>query len=125
MVHPIERLGLEWLAADSRCESSRAMVFWILFGIRPAQAPCPTSPGEFNQCLELLKALPGLRDGLPCMGSLSPEWQRLVESWGAIEAAFCGEAGFQWAKAQRAPTTGRMLRQIAEGPVEQAAALTM
>jgi hypothetical protein len=82
-----------WLASDDTGLSSRAMAARlapligerVLLG-RPTDHP--HDPDDFGRCLGLLEAAPALREHLPLMADVSPEWACLVGAWDELEALY-------------------------------------
>lgn len=52
----------------------------------------PHDPADLNRCLKAMEAIPGLREGLPKVVGLCPEWAPLVARWDEVEALFREEA---------------------------------
>lgn len=104
--------ALTWLAAaDDDGVSSRALMFWVAFGIKPEKDSHPIDPDDFCRCLRLLHAAPDLRHRLPSVSTLSPQWARLAEQWDTIEAQFMEEAGLHWEKSGSAPKTYALMNE--------------
>jgi hypothetical protein len=82
-----------WLASDDTGLSSKAMAARlapligerVLLG-RPTDHP--HDPDDFGRCLGLLEAAPELRQHLPLMADVSPEWARLVGAWDELEGLY-------------------------------------
>jgi len=110
-----------WLANGRTGLSSEAMAFYLGFGlIRKEDGRFhPHDPSDFNRCLGLLRAAPGLRKKLPEMAKLSKQWKRLVAAWDEIEASFVAEVGDTWhkkgAKPVPATATYELMRAVIEG----------
>lgn len=96
---------IEWLANGRTGLSSEAMAFYLGFGIIRKEDGRfhPHDPSDFNRCLGLLRAAPGLRARLPEMAKLSKSWKRLVAAWDEIEAAFLAEVGDTWTRKGATP----------------------
>lgn len=72
----------------------------------------PRDPADFNRCLMMLDAIPGLRDRLADAKDLSPQWAALIDRWQEIESLFHSEAGPNWSKSNHAPRTFRLMLDI-------------
>lgn len=96
---------LTWLANGRTGLSSETLAFWTAFGVRKDGVNYPSDPADFNRCLMLLAAAPGLRDELHKMSGLSPEWGRLVARWAEVEESLLAEVGLNWSKGQRLSAT--------------------
>jgi hypothetical protein len=112
---PTERATLEWLANGETGTSSKTMAFWLAFGIRKRDGHQPYDPADLDRCLRLLQEVPALREKLPSMRHLSPQWAALVARWDEVEACHLAEVGLGWTKARSAPKTYALMRAIEEG----------
>jgi hypothetical protein len=112
---------VEWLANGHTGLSSKAMAFYLGFGIVRKQEGrfYPLDPSDFNRCLGLLRVAPRLRSKLPQMAKLSKYWRRLVAAWDQIEATFHEEVGDTWdregVRALPAPRTYALMKEIIDG----------
>lgn len=117
---------VEWLANGRTGLSSEAMAFYLGFGIIRKEDGRfhPHDPSDFNRCLGLLRAAPGLRKKLPEMAKLSKQWKRLVAAWEQIEAEFLREVGPDWSKnpSVSAIETNRLMKAVLEDKPKQRAA---
>lgn len=105
---------IEWLINGEAGVSSKTMAAWLAFGIKKKDGSHPRDPADFNRCLQLLAAAPGLRQKLPQIAKMSPKWAVLAAKWPELEACFLKEAGLGWKKARSAPETWRMMRELFE-----------
>ena len=106
---------LDWLVSGETGMSSECMAMWLAFG-RVAERGCaPGDPADFDRCLRLLEAAPGLRELLPRMADVSREWEKLVRHWGELESVHLNEVGLGWTKSQTAPKTYKLMREILQG----------
>lgn len=102
---------LAWLAQGETGISSETMAFAAL-GIERGGTfgtSHPHDPADLRRCVQLLEAVPALRDRMPMIAELSPVWGRLVANWGALEASLRREMA---AKTGRAPLTYRMMKEL-------------
>jgi hypothetical protein len=112
---------VEWLANGHTGLSSEAMAFYLGFGIiRKGEGRFhPHDPSDFNRCLGLLRAAPGLRKKLPEMAKLSKQWRRLVGAWDRIEAELKAEVGNTWSRKKVTPIpaikTNDLMKEILAG----------
>lgn len=97
---------IEWLAAGSASEPAKVIALWLAFGIKHRAVLTPAHPDEFEGCLQLLAAVPELREYLFRMAKLSAAWKALIPQWSAIETKFREEA-----KLPRYQVTAAMLRE--------------
>lgn len=112
-----QRKALRWLADGETGASSETMAYWLAFGMKKERDfDHPRDLGDFNRCLSLLAAAPGLRPELPRMGELSSAWSALVSRWTEIEICFLDEAGLDWPKASCAPKAYELMRSILKAP---------
>ncbi|WP_087864419.1 hypothetical protein [Comamonas thiooxydans] len=72
----------------------------------------PKDPSDFERCLQLLKTVPELKALLPKMKTVSCEWAALVARWDDVERRFLAEAGLDWCKSSRAPSTSDLMSEI-------------
>ena len=105
MTTPVQNATLLWLANGDTGLSSKTMAFWLAFGIRAERMRHPLDPSDFNRCLGLLAAAPGLRGELHRLGELSAEWGDLAARWNEIEKTFRDEVGPDWSRNDRVPAT--------------------
>lgn len=118
-----EAAVLGWLANGETGLSSKAMAFYLGFGLKRVEdgRAHPHDPADFNRCLGLLRAAPALRKKLPEMAKLSKEWKRLVAAWDRIEAVFVAEVGPDWSKNRsvRATQTYDLMKEVLEGKAKR------
>ena len=85
----------------------------LIRGERRGSAPYPHDAGDFRRCLLVVEQIPGFRERLPELSTLSPEWERLVTSWSDLEAAFDQQApGWREGKFTEGNTLSDMVRQV-------------
>ena len=53
-----------------------------------------------------------MRDHFDKIAALGVVWGRLVKRWADIEASFLDEVGLNWSKAQEAPKTYALMREV-------------
>lgn len=110
---PTQSATIAWLAgAYARGMSSRTMAYWLAFSTIPSDVNHPHDPADFDRCLQLLAAVPALREDLGLMAHLSTEWAALVDRWDDIERSHLEEVGLGWTKARSAPRTYELMRGI-------------
>jgi len=105
---------LNWLANGRTGISSETLAFWTAFGIKKDHRSHPHDPSDFNRCLQLLVAVPALREYLPRMKEMSPEWSRLVDRWDEVERTLLEEVGLGWSKGRQlaAAQTYHLMKEI-------------
>jgi hypothetical protein len=108
----LQKRVLDWLAAGRSIQCTRAIVYWLLFGIKYGPDNHPTNAAEFQSCLELLDHIPELRGYLFRMAKLSPTWKRLMDEWESIEQTFRHEiSSVGYAVIGAAPKANAMIRE--------------
>lgn len=106
----IQSKVLAWIATGRTGMSSKAMAMTAC-GL-PSDKSYPSDPSDLNRCLLLLDAVPEVRDHFDKIAALGLVWGRLIARWGEIEAAFLEEAGPNWTKAQSAPKTYALMKEV-------------
>jgi hypothetical protein len=106
---------IAWLANGHTGVSSETMAFWIGFGVRKEDDGYPHDPADFNRCVVLLAAAPGLRRRLNKMKPISKAWARLVTHWAEVEAVLLEEVGVDWSKGKTAPRTYAVMKAVLDG----------
>lgn len=108
---------IHWLADENTGTSSETMAFWLGFGVLRAYPSHPSDPSDFNRCVGLLKAAPGLRADLINMAKVSLEWSRLIGHWTQIEKTLSDEVGPDWSKHPGTPAkkTWRLMKLALSG----------
>jgi hypothetical protein len=101
---------LRWLATGQTGESSKALAFCFA-GIK-GRSDHPLDPADFNRCLLLIHTYPEMRSLLPKAKALSPTWSKIIDHWDEIEQTFLDEAGLDWRKANAAPKTYKLMKDI-------------
>jgi hypothetical protein len=76
------------------------------------RASHPHDPDDLDHCLRLLSEVPELRERLPKMASVSPEWAALIARWEEVERSHLEEVGLGWTKAKSAPKTYDLMREV-------------
>jgi hypothetical protein len=110
----MEREILEWLANGNTGVSSKAMAFAAV-GIanNGSFGNCaPSDPSDFNRCLKLVHHVPEINNHFDKIAKLSDKWAILISKWKIVEKSFLDEVGFDWCKADRAPLTYKLMRDI-------------
>lgn len=108
-----ENQVIDWLAHGEVGASSRCMAMWLGFGrdVRDGQS-YPYDPADFDRCLRLLQAVPGLRENIGKMRELGKVWAALSRRWNEIEALHEEEVGTGWTKARSAPRTYALMKEV-------------
>lgn len=105
-----------WLACGSRGISSNTM-FTVLIGVDAlggSHGSHPLDPSDLDRCLRLLDSVPELRNRLPMMADVSPQWAALIDNWVEIEQTHLNEVGLGWSKGGRAEKTYALMRAAIE-----------
>lgn len=89
-------MGLQnWLNGDDTGTSSLTMAGVMFktgkYAGNPSRGSHPLDPADFGRCHRFLEAVPGAREKLAEMKSLSTVWAALVDQWDAITALFLEE----------------------------------
>ena len=114
----------QWLANGKRGISSETMV-QHLTGVDVLgdwHMSHPHDPDDLDRCLQLLEAVPALRQMLPKMATASPAWAALVAHWDDVEQCHLEEVGLRWTKACTAPKTYALMESVLAGAKTGAAA---
>jgi hypothetical protein len=82
-----------WLNGRRVGNPALTLALWLSLGIKHGDAAAPRTPAEFQECADLLAAVPHLRSHMKRMAKLSGTWKVMVEEWAAIEAKLLEEAG--------------------------------
>lgn len=106
----IQTKVLNWIATGRVGASSKAMAM-AACGL-PNDGSYPHDPDDLNRCLLLLEAVPDVRDHFDKIAALGVVWSRLIGRWADIEASFLDEVGLNWNKAQDAPKTYALMREV-------------
>jgi hypothetical protein len=109
---PTQSATIAWLAGNNTGVSSETMAYWLAFNTIPARVGHPHDPDDLDRCLQLLAAVPALREDLGLMAHLSTEWAALVARWDEIAFTHREEVGLGWTKARSAPRTYELMRSI-------------
>lgn len=87
--------------------SSETMLARLVHG-DPGRRHHPHDPDDFGRCERFLRRNPHLRERLPFMADVSPEWAALVPRWNDIAALMeeevpgCFDSPDRWGRAPRA-----------------------
>jgi len=90
--------------------SSRCMAN-VALGLK-ADGNYPHDPDDLNRCLQLIKAVPEVREAFPRIAELHESWKVLIENWDALESSFLEEAGDNWCKSKAAHRTYQMMKDL-------------
>lgn len=101
---------LLWMSTGRVGASSRSMAFTAC-GL-PTDGSYPLDPDDLNRCLLMLKAVPAVRDHFDKIADLGIVWGRLIKRWAEIEQCFLDEVGMNWVKAQSAPKTYALMKEV-------------
>ncbi|EJV0369631.1 hypothetical protein N5280_002477 [Vibrio vulnificus] len=75
----------------------------------------PHDPSDFNRCLVLVHNVPEIRTYFSDIAKLNVQWKALISRWDELEETFIEEVGFNWCKAQSAPKTYALMKEIING----------
>ncbi len=106
----IQSKVLGWFATGRVGASSKAMA--LAACDLPNDGSYPSDPDDLNRCLLMLEAVPEVRDHFDKIAALGVVWARLIGRWADIEASFLDEAGLKWSKANTAPKTYALMREV-------------
>jgi hypothetical protein len=109
---------IDWLAnSESTERSSEAMAYFLAFGTirKDTASSCPRSFADFDSCIALLDAAPGLRRQLVDLSSLSKEWARLVLAWDRAEKTYRAELDLTKYDRPARGTTHSLIKKIVLG----------
>lgn len=53
----------------------------------------PLDVSDFRRCVQMLDAVPELREHIPAMKALGPIWARLADKWSELESLYASERG--------------------------------
>ena len=70
---------IEWMATYETGASSEAMAFAAM-GLR-FDTSHPQDIGDLFRCIELVDAVPEIRDCFAVIANLSPQWREIVRRW--------------------------------------------
>jgi hypothetical protein len=96
-----------WLNGRRVGNPAMALALWLSLRIKHGDAAAPRTPAEFQECVDLLAAVPQLRSHMKRMARLSGAWKVMVEEWAVIEAKLLEEAGLP-----RCPIAAEMIRSV-------------
>lgn len=80
----------KWMAFGETGCSSLAIVQGTT-GIPTGRQDTPSDPSDLRRCVQLLEAVPALRQRLHLMRSVSPGWAALVDAWDDITETLARE----------------------------------
>ncbi len=110
----MEKKILEWFATGETGISSKAMAF-AAADIENKSSfgdGTPSDPSDFNRCLKLVHQVPEIKSHFDKIAKLSDKWEVLISKWEIVERSFLDEVGFDWCKADRAPKTYKLMKDI-------------
>ncbi|MFL0980268.1 hypothetical protein [Vibrio parahaemolyticus] len=106
---------LTWLAQERTGLSSECMAFTAA-GIECRRyGSYPHDPSDFNRCLVLIHNVPEIRTHFSDIAKLNIQWKALISRWDELEETFIEEVGFNWSKADSAPKTYALMKEILKG----------
>lgn len=106
---------LKWLAQERTGMSSEYMAFTAA-GIEPRYGcSYPHDPADFNRCLVLIHRVPEIKEHFGVISNSSTQWAALISGWDELERTFIDEVGFNWSKADSAPKTYALMKEILKG----------
>ena len=106
----IQTKVLKWIATGRVGQSSKAMAMTACD--IPSSGDYPHDPDDLNRCLNMLIAVPEVRDHFDKIAALGPVWGRIIERWDEIETSFLDEVGLDWCKARSAPKTYALMKEV-------------
>lgn len=79
-----------WFASDYTGVSSETIASIALGMTEPERHgwDMPYDSGDFGRCYRLIKKIPELRDVLPRVAELCPQWKPIVEIWDELVALY-------------------------------------
>jgi hypothetical protein len=89
----------KWLSSGERGLSSEVMCarlcgdlgmdkLFKLAGLSIEETSHPRDPSDFKRCVDFLNVVSHAKSKMAELSSVSPEWSRLVDSWGHLEALY-------------------------------------
>lgn len=108
---------LEWFDGRDTGMSSEAIAHHMSRGT--CRGDHPWDPDDLGRCLRLLKRFPQWRPRLSEMGRYNPQWKRLSERWDEVSACMLDEVGIAWEKANSAPITYALMKEVIGDPCER------
>ena len=102
---------LHWFANGRVGSSSKAMAL-AAAGLQSNDFTHPYDPADFNRCLLLLEQVPEIRERLDRVAAISDTWAALIARWDEVEKCFVEEVGRNWCKANSAPKTYALMKDI-------------
>lgn len=100
-----------WLSGDDTGISSKA-IMTHLNGGKVRGWSNPSDPADLGRCLRLLRQFPELATRINEMAAVGPVWAALVARWDELRACMESEVGLDWEKAQSAPRTYKLMKDI-------------
>ena len=107
-----------WLCLGETGLSSKCMARAALGRDAEDRSGCvdhPRDPADLNRCIKLVKAAPEVREALPKIAKLSPEWKAVIDNWDDLVAMFHEEAGEDWSKSRSAHKTYDFMQTLFRG----------
>lgn len=101
-----------WMVDGETGLSSECMAAVALGAKRPKRVHWPLDPADFNRCLKLVKAAPGVRKSFPDIAALCKQWRSCIDHWDELERMFVAEVGWDWSKAKSAKKTYDRMKEL-------------
>lgn len=113
----INQKVLNWFATGRTGLSSKCLAVTLLNGGPFLSVPNhhPGDPADFERCLNLLHAVPELREKMHIMKIVSKNWSALIDQWSEVETTFKNETGYPARQWNRAPKTFELMQSIYKG----------
>ena len=109
---------LKWLLTSKDRGISSETMAAAMMGVEPGRGEYnyPHDPSDFNRCLKFLACVPGARNHMDKLSSISHVWSKLVEQWSVIEKCFLDEVGLDWCKGRhlKATKTYQLMKDITD-----------
>ena len=104
---------LHWFATGDTGVSSQHMAF-VAAGIssKGKHTWPPYDADDLNRCIQLVKAVPEIKDAFPRIAETSESWAITIQHWDELVELFHSEVGEDWSKGQVAPLTNERMREI-------------
>ena len=93
-----------WFASGNTGVSSKTIATYLCTG-EYLGGCTPCDPADFNRCLQLIMAVPELKDHLYKMKKINKQWEKLIDNWDSLEQCFISEVGENWCNGGRATIT--------------------
>lgn len=102
----------EWLLFGDTGQSSKAMAAASIGRLERGSYPHDLS--DLNRCMKLLQEVPEVRESIPLMTTLNPEWKGLSENWEELEGLFYEELGLDNICREKGKNTYALLKKLTE-----------